>query len=84
MGNVFFDTCEYDQPGIDLLFEVIVIDNIDALPIYDAGKRTVFEGSARQVTRRLDAQLRAGCNGIAHPQTQTPTFRRVFAGRQVR
>jgi 4-oxalmesaconate hydratase len=28
MGNVFFDTCVYHQPGIDLLFEVIEIDNI--------------------------------------------------------
>ena len=23
MGNVFFDTCVYHQPGIDLLFSVI-------------------------------------------------------------
>lgn len=28
MENVFFDTCVYHQPGIDLLFEVIDIDNI--------------------------------------------------------
>ncbi len=28
MGNVFFDTCVYHQPGIDLLFEVIDIDNL--------------------------------------------------------
>jgi len=28
MRNVFFDTCVYHQPGIDLLFEVIDIDNI--------------------------------------------------------
>ncbi|MEX2124989.1 MAG: amidohydrolase family protein [Woeseia sp.] len=28
MNNVFFDTCVYHQPGIDLLFEVIDIDNI--------------------------------------------------------
>ena len=28
MKNVFFDTCVYHQPGIDLLFEVINIDNI--------------------------------------------------------
>jgi 4-oxalmesaconate hydratase len=28
MGNVFFDTCVYHQPGIDLLFDVIDIDNI--------------------------------------------------------
>jgi 4-oxalmesaconate hydratase len=28
MRNVFFDTCVYHQPGIDLLVEVIDIDNI--------------------------------------------------------
>jgi 4-oxalmesaconate hydratase len=28
MGNVFFDTCVYHQPGIDLLFEVIPADGI--------------------------------------------------------
>jgi 4-oxalmesaconate hydratase len=28
MKNVFFDTCVYHQPGIDLLFEVIDADNI--------------------------------------------------------
>jgi len=28
MNNVFFDTCVYHQPGIDLLFRVIDIDNI--------------------------------------------------------
>ena len=28
MGNVFFDTCVYHQPGIDLLVEVIEPDNI--------------------------------------------------------
>ena len=28
MNNIFFDTCVYHQPGIDLLFEVIPIDNI--------------------------------------------------------
>lgn len=28
MGNVFFDTCVYHQPGIDLLFKVIDVGNI--------------------------------------------------------
>jgi 4-oxalmesaconate hydratase len=28
MGNVFFDTCVYHQPGIALLFDVIGVDNI--------------------------------------------------------
>jgi 4-oxalmesaconate hydratase len=28
MRNVFFDTCVYHQPGIDLLFDVIDVDSI--------------------------------------------------------
>lgn len=28
MGNVFFDTCVYHQPGIDLLTKVIDLDNV--------------------------------------------------------
>ncbi|WP_267394131.1 MULTISPECIES: amidohydrolase family protein [unclassified Sphingomonas] len=87
MKNVFFDTCVYHQPGIDLLFKVIDIDNIlfgsemvgavrgidpetgfyfddtkryvDALPIPAADKAKVFEGNARRVYPRLDAQLSA-------------------------
>jgi 4-oxalmesaconate hydratase len=27
-NNVFFDTCVYHQPGIELLLEVVPIDNI--------------------------------------------------------
>ncbi|RMF07642.1 MAG: amidohydrolase [Alphaproteobacteria bacterium] len=86
MKNVFFDTCVYHQPGIDLLFEVIDIDNIlfasemvgavrgidpetghyfddtkryvDNLDLSDADRQKVFEGNARRVYPRLDAQLR--------------------------
>jgi 4-oxalmesaconate hydratase len=28
LGNVYFDTCVYHQPGIDLLLDVIPVDNI--------------------------------------------------------
>jgi 4-oxalmesaconate hydratase len=87
MRNVFFDTCVYHQPGIDLLVEVIAIDNIlfgsemvgavrgidphtghhfddtkryiDALRIPAADKHKIFEGNARRVYPRLDAQLKA-------------------------
>ncbi|MDP9220762.1 MAG: amidohydrolase [Actinomycetota bacterium] len=86
MRNVFFDTCVYHQPGIDLLFKVIDIDNIlfgsemvgavrgidpetgqyfddtkryvDALGLSDVDRAKVFEGNARKVYPRLDAQLR--------------------------
>ena len=87
MKNVYFDTCVYHQPGIDLLFEVIALDNIlfgsemvgavrgidpetghyfddtkryvDALDLTDAQRRQVYEGNARRVFPRLDAQLKA-------------------------
>ena len=87
MRNVFFDTCVYHQPGIDLLVEVIDVDNIlfgsemvgavrgidpttghyfddtrryiDALKIPAADKQKIFEGNARRVYPRLDAQLKA-------------------------
>ena len=87
MNNVFFDTCVYHQPGIDLLADVIDTKNIlfgsemvgavrgidpttghyfddtklyvDALDISDAERRAIFEGNARRVYPRLDAQLKA-------------------------
>jgi 4-oxalmesaconate hydratase len=87
MRNVFFDTCVYHQPGIDLLFRVIDIDNIlfasemfgavkgvdpetghnfddtkryiDALELSDEDRHKVFEGNARRVYPRLNAQLDA-------------------------
>jgi 4-oxalmesaconate hydratase len=85
MNNVFFDTCVYHQPGINLLADVIDNKNIlfgsemvgavrgidpttgfyfddtkryiDALDISDAERQAIFEGNARRVFPRLDAQL---------------------------
>ena len=86
LNNVFFDTCVYHQPGIDLLFEVIDLDNIlfgsemvgavrgidpetgqhfddtkryvDALDLTSEQRHQVYEGNARRVYPRLDAQLK--------------------------
>ena len=86
MNNVYFDTCVYHQPGIDLLANVIETENIlfgsemvgavrgidpttghyfddtkryvDALPISDEQRHAIFEGNARRVFPRLDAQLK--------------------------
>lgn len=86
MNNVYFDTCVYHQPGINLLAEVIATKNIlfgsemvgavrgidpttgeffddtkryvDALPISPEAKHAIFEGNARRVYPRLDAQLK--------------------------
>jgi 4-oxalmesaconate hydratase len=87
MNNLFFDTCVYHQPGINLLADVIETKNIlfgsemvgavrgidpttghyfddtkryvDALSITDAERHAIFEGNARRVFPRLDAQLKA-------------------------
>ncbi len=86
MNNVFFDTCVYHQPGVNLLADVIDNKNIlfgsemvgavrgidpttgyyfddtkryvDALEISDAERQAIFEGNARRVFPRLDAQLK--------------------------
>lgn len=86
MQNVYFDTCVYHQPGIDLLFKVIDKKNIlfgsemvgavrgidpqtgqyfddtkryvDALGLSDEDRHAIFEGNARRVYPRLDAQLK--------------------------
>ncbi len=88
LKNVFFDTCVYHQPGVDLLTKVIPVDNIlfasemigavrgidpetghhydDTRRYIDAStqltaaeKQRIFEGNARRVYPRLDAQLKA-------------------------
>jgi 4-oxalmesaconate hydratase len=87
LNNLYFDTCVYHQPGMDLLAQVIPVKNIlfasemigavrgidpttgqyyddtrryiDATPHLDAEERhAIFEGNARRVFPRLDAQLR--------------------------
>jgi 4-oxalmesaconate hydratase len=86
MNNIFFDTCVYHQPGVDLLADVIDNKNIlfgsemvgavrgidpttgqyfddtkryvDALDISETERAAIFEGNARRVFPRLDAQLK--------------------------
>jgi 4-oxalmesaconate hydratase len=86
LNNVFFDTCVYHLPGIELMAKVIPVDNIlfasemlgavkgidpETGHHYDDTKRyidqveslsgeeryKIFEGNARRVYPRLDAQL---------------------------
>ena len=88
LKNIYFDTCVYHQPGIDLLTQVIPAENVlfasemfgavrgidpetghpfddtrryvDATPLLsETDRRKVYEGNARRVYPRLDAQLRA-------------------------
>jgi 4-oxalmesaconate hydratase len=88
MKNVFFDTCVYHLPGIELLAKVISADNIlfasemlgavkgidpetgsyfddtrryvDQVPsLSEQDRYKIFEGNARRVYPRLDAQLTA-------------------------
>ena len=86
LNNIFFDTCVYHQPGIDLLTQVIPATNIlfasemvgavrgidpDSGEYYDNTKlyidaalltvqerQMIYEGNARRVFPRLDAQLK--------------------------
>jgi 4-oxalmesaconate hydratase len=86
LGNVFFDSCVYHLPGMELMAKVIPVDNIlfasellgavkgidpetghnfddtkryiDQLQNLDElGRYKIFEGNARKVYPRLDAQL---------------------------
>ncbi|QNN56232.1 amidohydrolase [Diaphorobacter ruginosibacter] len=88
LNNVYFDTCVYHQPGIDLLARVIPARNIlfasemigavrgidpqtghhyddtrryvnAAANLSDDDRHLIFEGNARRVFSRLDAQLKA-------------------------
>lgn len=87
LDNIFFDTCVYHQPGVELLTKVIPTANvlfgsemigavrgrdpdtgeyfddtklyIDALPLSAEDKAKIYEGNARRVYPRLDAQLTA-------------------------
>ena len=88
LNNIYFDTCVYHQPGIDLLTNVIPVKNIlfasemigavrgkdpytghyfddtkryiDGAKTLSADDRTaIYEGNARRVFSRLDAQLKA-------------------------
>jgi 4-oxalmesaconate hydratase len=87
MKNVFFDTCVYHLPGIELLTRVIPADNIlfasemlgavkgidpetghpfddtkryvdQVKGLSDDDRYKIFEGNARRVYPRLDAQLK--------------------------
>ena len=91
LKNIFFDTCVYHQPGIDLLTKVIPVDNIlfasemigavrgidpetghyfddtkryiqGAVGLDETTREKIFEGNARRVFPRLDAQLTARAN----------------------
>ncbi|HUO22342.1 MAG TPA: amidohydrolase family protein [Caulobacteraceae bacterium] len=88
LNNIFFDTCVYHLPGVELLTKVIPSSNVlfgsemigavrgrdpntgeyfddtkryvDNVPgLTDEDRYKIFEGNARRVYPRLDAQLKA-------------------------
>ena len=88
LNNIYFDTCVYHQPGIDLLNTVIPVKNVlfasemigavrgidpETGHYYDDTKRyiedskllspderqMIYEGNARRVFPRLDAQSKS-------------------------
>jgi 4-oxalmesaconate hydratase len=88
LDNIYFDTCVYHHPGVELLTKVIPTSNImfgsemigavrgkdpdtghyfddtkryvdQCEALSDADRAAIFEGNARRVYPRLDAQLKA-------------------------
>ena len=72
LNNVFFDTCVYHQPGIDLLLKVIPVDNILFASEMVGAVRGV-DPDHRSLLRRHQA-LRRRCLARARPQ------RKIFEG----
>ena len=54
LNNVFFDTCVYHQPGIDLLLKVIPIDNI-LFALGDGRRGARHRSGDRPLLRRHEA-----------------------------
>jgi 4-oxalmesaconate hydratase len=78
MKNVFFDTCVYHQPGIDLLFEVIDVGNIlfgsemvGAVRGIDPGTGHYFDDTKRYIDA-LDL------SGADRAKVQEGNARRVY------
>lgn len=88
LDNIYFDTCVYHQPGVELLTKVVPTTNVlfgsemigavrgtdpntghyfddtkryldDCPALTDEDRRRIFEGNARRVYPRLNAQLKA-------------------------
>ena len=66
MRNVFFDTCVYHQPGIDLLVRVIDLDNIlfgsemiGAVRGVDPETGHYFDDTRRYIDAALDGRQAA-------------------------
>lgn len=78
MGNVFFDTCVYHQPGIDLLFRVVDIDNLlFASEMLGAVRGTNPEtGSGWDDTKRYIDAL--GLTGVDATRVFEANARRVY------
>ena len=72
-NNIFFDTCVYHQPGIDLLTKVVPIDNIlFASEMVGAVKGNDPKTGLR--LRRHQALRRQGADSA------TPTGKKIFEG----
>ncbi|HEX3488519.1 MAG TPA: amidohydrolase family protein [Streptosporangiaceae bacterium] len=84
MGNVFFDTCVYHQPGIDLLFSVIAPENIlfgsemiGAVRGIDPQTGHYFDDTRRYVDA---APLTAAQRGLVYEGNARRVYPRLDAG----
>ena len=85
LNNVFFDTCVYHQPGIELLLEVIPLDNIlfgsemvgavrgidpETGHYFDDTKKLRRRAEARRSRRDAGCSSNA-CRGLSAPRSAT-------------
>ncbi len=69
MKNVFFDTCVYHQPGIDLLLKVIPVENI-LFGSEMVGAVRGHRSDHRPQLRRYEALHRPGAGALGGPTRQ--------------
>ena len=80
MKNVFFDTCVYHQPGIDLLVEVIDIDNI----LFGSEMVGAVRGIDPETGQYFDDTKRY-IDALQHPgRGQAPDLRAAMRGACIR
>ena len=90
MHNVFFDTCVYHQPGIDLLFDVIDIDNIlfgsemvGAVRGIDPQTGHYFDDTKRYVDALPLDERRQAAHLRGQRAARVPAARRAAEGRRL-
>ena len=78
-NNIFFDTCVYHQPGIDLLFKVVPVDNIlFASEMVGAVKRQRSEDRLRLRRHQALCRRHAGLSAADKAKVFEGNARKVY------